>query len=89
MPVVLRARLITEGEGSKYLWAQVELVAVTKNDSKHIFARRFRVAHYSTEPGIPHGVATLYLERYNPERDDLWKLLDGSGTSGVSHTTKP
>ncbi len=89
VPVVVRVRLITEGAGSKYLWAQVELVAVFKNESKHTFAKRFSVAHYSTEPGIPQGVSTLYLERYNPQRDALWKLLDGSGTSGVSHTTEP
>ena len=88
-PVVLRVRRISEGEGSKYLWPKVELVAVIKNDSRHVFPKRFEVAHYSGEPGVPAGTSTIYLERYNPQREDLWRLLGGSGTMGVSHNAKP
>jgi hypothetical protein len=89
VPVVLRVRRISEGEGSKYLWPQVELVTVIKNGSRHTFPKHFEVAHYSWEPGIPPGTSTLYLERYNPHRNDLWRLLGGSATTGVSHNARP
>jgi hypothetical protein len=47
--------------------------------------KKLSVAHLSWEPGIPEGESTIYLERYNPARNDLWKLLNGSGKDGVSH----
>ena len=83
--VVLRVRLITPGEGSKYLWDRVEVLRVLKNRSGHAFGRRLSVAHYSWEPGVPEGTCTVYLERYHPGRKDLWKLLGGSAEEGVSH----
>jgi hypothetical protein len=85
VPVVIRVRLISGGGGSKYLWPEVELVAVIKNESRHTFPKRFKVAHYSGAPGIPSGVSTLYLQRYNSVDESLWRLLEGSGASGVSH----
>jgi hypothetical protein len=83
--VVLRVRLISQGEGSKYLWDRVEVVKVLKNKSHYAFGKHLAVAHYSWKPGIPHGTCTIYLERYNTRRKDLWKLLSGSADEGVSH----
>ncbi|HEX2747237.1 MAG TPA: hypothetical protein VHM91_04490, partial [Verrucomicrobiales bacterium] len=89
VPVVLRVQFISESGSDKYGWSKVRLVAQLKNESKHTFAREFEVAHLSTEPGVPEGVSTVYLERYNAESEERWKLLEGSGRSGVSHHTKP
>jgi hypothetical protein len=83
--VVLRVRLISQGEGSKYLWDRVEVVKVLKNKARYAFGKHLAVAHYSWKPGIPDGTCTIYLERYNTRRKDLWKLLSGSADEGVSH----
>ncbi len=89
VPVVLRVQFISESGSDKYGWSKVRLAAQLKNESNHTFPREFEVAHVSTEPGVPAGASTIYLERYNPESEDRWKLLDGSGKSGVSHHKKP
>jgi len=83
--VVLRVKLLSSGEGSKYLWDKVEVLQVFKNKSGYAFRRNLSVAHYSWKPGIPEGTCTVYLERYDPKRNDLWKLLNGSGEEGISH----
>ena len=44
VPVVLRVQLVHQGEGSKYLWPEVELIAVIKNESSYTFPKRFEVA---------------------------------------------
>lgn len=85
VPVVMRVRRIEEGAGSKYLWARVDVLRVLKNDGNHPFEKTLEVAYYSWEPGVPAGESTLYLEPYNDAPDHPWKLLDGSGTQGVSH----
>jgi hypothetical protein len=83
--VVLRVKLLSSGEGSKYLWDKVEVLQVVKNKSRYVFGKNLSVAHYSGKPGIPGGTCTIYLERYNPKRNNLWKLLNGSGEDGISH----
>jgi hypothetical protein len=85
--VVLRVRLLAAGEGSKYLWDRVEVLRVLKNKSRHSFGQHLSVAHYSWQPGVPVGTCTIYLERYDPRRNDVWKLVGGSGEEGVSHVT--
>ena len=86
--VVLRVKLISPGEGSKYLWPEVEVLKVLKNRSGLSFRKRLRIAHYSWEPGVPDGMCTIYLERYGRRRGGLWKLLNGSGRDGISHVSK-
>lgn len=86
VPVVLRVRLIKNEGGDKYGWDRVGLIGVIKNTSKHTFPAEFQLAHYSAEPGVPEGQSTVYLEPYNPDSDDLWKLYQGSGKAGVSHS---
>ena len=83
--VVLRVKLLSSGEGSKYLWDKVEVLQVFRNKSGYAFRKNLSVAHYSWKPGIPEGTCTIYLERYNPKRNDLWKLLNGSAEEGISH----
>src|SRR5690348_13318284 len=69
--VVLRVRLIKYGGCDKYCWPEVEILKVQQNKSGFSFGERLTVAHYSWETGIPEGESTIYLERLNPERDDL------------------
>jgi len=83
--VVLRVKLLSSGEGSKYRWDKVEVLQVFKNKSGYAFRRNLSVAHYSWKPGIPEGTCTIYLERYNPKRNNWWKLINGSGEEGISH----
>ena len=85
--VVLRVKLVKLGECDKYCWPEVEILKVLQNESGFSFEKRLAVAHYSWEPGIPGGESTIYLEKFNPERNDPWKLLHGSGKDGVSHAT--
>jgi len=84
--VVLRVKLVRFEGCNKYCWLEVEILKMLQNKSGFSFKKRLAVAHYSWEPGIPEGESTIYLERYNPKRNDLWKLLNGSAKDGVSHT---
>jgi len=81
--VVLRVKLVRLGECNKYCWPEVEILKILQNKSDLPFKNRLVVAHYSWEPGIPEGESTIYLERYNPRRNDQWRLLNGSGKYGV------
>ena len=83
--VVLRVKLVGYEGCDKYCWPEVEILKVLQNKSGFSFEKRLKVAQYSWEPDIPEGESTIYLERFNPERNDLWKLLNGSGKDGVSH----
>jgi hypothetical protein len=86
-PVVLRARRISQGSGSKYLWCKVEILRVLKNESGQQFDKTLEVAYYSWDPGVPDGESTLYLEPYNESPSHPWKLLGGSAAEGVSHSS--
>ena len=85
--VVLRVRLISHDGGSKYHWDTVEVLKVFKNRAGYAFRKQLAVAHYSWKSGIPDGTCTIYLERYNSRRKDLWKLLGGSADEGVSDSS--
>ena len=77
VPVVLRVRLIEQGEGSKYLWPKVKVLDVFKNETEREFVGELRVAHYSFGAGLPDGESTIYIVPYgpaNPEAKDLWRL---------------
>jgi hypothetical protein len=84
-PVVLRVRLLKREGSDKIGWDKVKLIGVIKNTSHFKFPQEFEIAHYSGEPGIPDGQSTVYLEPYNAKSESLWRLLEGSGTKGVSH----
>jgi hypothetical protein len=83
--VVLRVRLLKREGADKIGWDRVRLVGVIKNSSHFNFPDEFEIAHYSGEPGVPDGESTVYLERYNAASESLWRLLDGSAKTGVSH----
>jgi hypothetical protein len=86
--VVMRVRRLSPGEGSKYWWYDVEVLKVLKNDSAESFTNKLSVAAYGGKPGVPAGVSTIYLERYNPTEKKYWKLVGGEASTGVSHNTK-
>jgi len=75
--VVLRVECADPGAGNKYHWQKVKILKIIKNNSNYNFPDQLEVAHYGWEKGIPVGISTIYLERYDPYRDDLWKLLEG------------
>ncbi|WP_395735199.1 hypothetical protein [Prosthecobacter sp.] len=83
--VVLRVRRLSPEGGSKYAWFQVQVLEVLKNESGETFGKALSVAAYSWKEGVPEGESTLYLERYNPEKKGLWKLVGGEASTGVSH----
>mgnify|MGYP003338687060 CR=1 FL=1 len=87
--VVLRVRRLSAGEGSKYLWYEVEILKVLKNSSGETFDKKLKIAAYSWKPGVPEGESTVYLERYNKADKGLWKLVGGEAATGVSHAQKP
>ncbi|UCC94763.1 MAG: hypothetical protein JSW40_08120, partial [Candidatus Omnitrophota bacterium] len=83
--VVLRVRCRDGGVGSKYIWQKVKILEVLKNEGNYNFKSTLAVAHYSWKDGIPIGISTIYLEKYNPSRVDLWKLVGGGAEKGISH----
>jgi hypothetical protein len=86
--VILRVQRLTAGEGSKYLWYDVQVLQVLKNQSREAFTNTLSVAAYSWKEGVPEGQSTLYLERYNKTDSGLWKLVGGEASTGVSHVKK-
>ena len=74
---------------SKYCWQKVEVKKVLKNKSGVWFHAPIDVAFNNFDSGIPLGISTIYLNRYNPQRKDLWKLVGGYAKTGVSHFQSP
>jgi len=86
--VVLRGKRLTPGEGSKYIICDVQVSEVFTNRSGRRIAEKIAVAAYSWRPGVPAGESTFYLERYNETHTNLWRLVGGEASTGVSHTTR-
>jgi hypothetical protein len=53
--VVLRVRLLEDGEANKYQWNKVEVLQVLKNASHHKIPHTLEVAAYSWKEGVPRG----------------------------------
>jgi hypothetical protein len=87
--VILRVKRLSAGEANKYAWYQVEVLQVLKNLSSEKFTNTLSVAAYSWKAGVPDGESTIYLERYNQTDGELWKLVGGEASTGVSHVSKP
>lgn len=87
--VVLRVRRLGGGEGSKYLWWDVEVLQILKNQSTDTFIEKLSVAAECDKDGVPAGESTLYLERYDKTGKSRWKLVGGEASTGVSHVKKP
>jgi hypothetical protein len=86
--VVLRAKLLAFDGADKYAWYRVKVLQVLKNQSGIKFTNELSVAAVSAKAGVPAGVSTLYLERYNKTNTGLWKLVGGEAATGVSHNQK-
>ncbi|HXI82459.1 MAG TPA: hypothetical protein VNL17_00040 [Verrucomicrobiae bacterium] len=82
--VILRVKLLAQGEADKYAWYEVEILKVLKNESGETFDKRLKVAAYSWRPGVTEGESTVYLERYSTTDKGLWKLIGGEADTGVS-----
>lgn len=88
--VILRVDCQATAEAcEKYCWQNVTILKILKNKSNFKFQKRLDVAHYNWEQGVPIGVSTIYLEKYNPSRNDMWRLAGGGATNGVSHSERP
>jgi hypothetical protein len=89
--VVLRVRAIRSMGADKYAFYEVAVIQVFKNSTGVAIGKTVQVAAYSWKSGVPPGESTLYLERYNKDRKDLenmWRLIGGDASSGVSHSQK-
>lgn len=80
-PLVVRARLLVPGEGSKILTCQVAVERVLKNATGVDLTREVFVG-YVKRPGVPRGHSTLYLE---PWGESAWKLIDHDDGPAISH----
>jgi len=86
--VVLRGTRLTPGGGSKYLICEVQVSKVYTNRSGRSIGKSIEVAAYSFRPGVPTGSSTFYLERYNETNTNLWRLVGGEASTGISHNEK-
>ena len=68
----------------KYCWQEVKIKKIIKNETDYKLSDVIKIAYYSWENGIPPGESIVYLEKYNPSRNDLWKLVGGKAETGVS-----
>jgi len=86
--VILRVKL-TQGIAvcDKYCQEKVEILEVLKNNSAYSFSETVDIFYRSGEKGVPFGISTIYLEKYAPSRNDLWKLVGGKRETGGSHYT--
>jgi hypothetical protein len=75
--VVIRVWVKSEGEGSKYYWADVLNHVTVKAPQGTKIPTEFKVAYQSVGQGLRKGFATLYLELYNPDKPEFgWKLVE-------------
>ena len=80
---IIRASLIQEGTGDKYIWDTVAVKAVLKNDLNFKFPERLPVARYSWDEGFKcSGEFVLYLNPFPLGSETLneaqrWMVLEG------------
>jgi len=84
--VVVRARILEPGEGSKYRWAKIKVIEVIKNTTGNPIGTTLDVAYISSEdPAFLAGDFVAYLEPYNVIKNDgVLKFLDGSLHGGTT-----
>jgi hypothetical protein len=87
--LILRVERLASGEGSKYLWYDVRVIEVLSNPTKKKVPRLMSIAALSSDPGIPPGTSTIYLENYSKVEPGHWKLVGGKCVTGVSHNRAP
>ena len=86
--VVLRGKRLALGGGSKYIICDVQVSKIFTNRTERSVGQKIQVAAYSVRPGVPPGESTFYLERYNATHTNLWRLVGGEASTGVSHKTR-
>lgn len=80
---IIRAVLIQEGTGDKYIWDTVQVLEVLKNDLNFNFPKKLAVARYSWDAGFKcTGEFILYLTPYplgaqELNEDKAWMRLGG------------
>jgi len=87
--LALRVSRLAPGQANKYGWVRVKVLATLKNTSGQKIGPELDVAYYATDPGVPAGECTVYLEPYNDAPEHPWKLLGGVARLGVSHVLPP
>jgi hypothetical protein len=86
---IVKARLLKEEGGSKYLWTTVEIIAVLCNKTNFNFSSTCRIAHYSWKGNISeNSIVILYLSPYpfgsqGLNANNEWMLLNGDAQSSV------
>ena len=94
---VVRVKLMFADSGlpnSPFRIYSVHTISILKNESHDVF-RDLLVRGFKDRPGVPEGVCTIYLQRYDPinkklsdDKDHgLWILVGGDATNGVSNVS--
>jgi hypothetical protein len=66
----------------------IQSLSKNLDESDFQFPAKFRIAYYHHGRCVPESESTAYLARFNDSDGSLWKLLEGSGRTGVSHRGK-
>lgn len=86
---IVKARVLQEEGGSKYVWTRVQIMGVLCNKTNYIFPAALRIAHYSWKGSIHENkIVILYLSPYPFGSEKLnsnneWMLLDGDAERNV------
>lgn len=86
---IVKARVLKEEGGSKYVWTNVELLGVLCNKTDYVFPKTLRIAHYSWKGSIPQNkIVILYLSPYPFANEELnsnneWMVLNGDAERNV------
>lgn len=86
---IVKARVLQEEGGSKYVWTRVQIMDVLCNKTNYRFPATLRIAHYSWKGSIPQNkIVILYLSPYPFGSEKLnsnneWMLLDGDAERNV------
>ena len=88
--LVVRAKTLYAPKETAYLWYEVEVLKVIKDESGVKVGAKLQVA--ARRPGLPEGESTLYLERYDKIHPGTpkgrWRLVGGDAATGASHNKK-
>ena len=87
VPLVLRVKAIQHNGGSKYHWTTVKVIGVVKNNTGDKIPESLDIASTGWRQGMPDGVCTVYLVRYNVSNPQYgWQLHKPDDSDlGYSH----
>ncbi len=81
--LVLRVQLLKQYGCDKYCSVKVKILKVLKNKHNAPLGKTQIIYYRSWQEGLPRNRCTIFLERYNLQKKEGWKLINTSVKNAI------